>query len=820
MTIKEFLQKVAKLTSEMLLSSGYQELHVHTDASWRDGASSVKECFATAKKLGRKAIAITDHGNMARLFTAFKERTKYEKLALEEALTNANVDEKIIKKILKTIGPTESITKPSDKLIPFIEEYGEIFLTAIENSILFVPGVEAYICPNADYKGYYHMVFYAIDEIGLKELFKLTNLGELTPYKGRGRATYDNIKRLFGEGTMGHGHVIATSACIQGPIACALLKPQNIDDEIQKQNRKLAGLPPVDFESIASFEELIDKRNEELKSKKLTKTEAGKAQKKSFTTKFDRIHKKITTISSTISSLSDATDEKSLGKLEVAKKSLAEAQETLVALEKEKAENDILASTYDGLCKEIDELIIAVKQAKESLSALKKQAEPHQRIIQRIEDLNREKELLGDVYSEAKVVAEMFDELFGRNNFYIELQNHGIPKELYVLPLLKKIANETGIPMTVANDVHYPTANDSRKRSAVVAIRLGKSLSDIEAEVGNDQLYFKSNEQMAKLFADVPDALLNPAKIANRCSVVISHNWHLPTYNTGSAETPNEYLKRVATENIPHKFPLFDTMTDEWKLEFNKRLEYELNVIENMGFSSYIAIVHDYIRYGRSIGGRASVGPGRGSAAGSLVCYLVDITDVDPLRYNLLFERFLNPARVSMPDIDVDFAAFIREEVVAYVTQLYAYKEEYCIPEINHTVCNIMTEGVFAARSSVRNIGRVTGVPLDFCDRIAKMIPNKPKMTIRKAFDENPDFKTVYENEPEAKKLIDDAMLIEGMPSHTGVHAAGVIIADKPITEYAPMFWNEKKGVWVIQYDMVSCESDIRLLKMDVRLVR
>ena len=168
-----------------------------------------------------------------------------------------------------------------------------------------------------------------------------------------------------------------------------------------------------------------------------------------------------------------------------------------------------------------------------------------------------------------------------------------------------------------------------------------------------------------------------------------------------------------------------------------------------------------------------------------------------------------------MPDIDVDFAAAIREDVVSYVTELYAYKEEYSVPELKHTVCNIMTEGVFAARSSVRNIGRVTGMPLDFCDRIAKMIPNKPKMTIKKAFDENPDFKTVYETEPNAKKLIDDAMLIEGLPSHTGVHAAGVIIADKPITEYAAMYWNEKKKVWVIQYDMISCESDLKLLKMD-----
>lgn len=811
MTYETYLKEIDAIKIE-----GYVELHVHSDGSHRDATSRISEIFDATANLGRHAVAVTDHGMMARLFDCFKERTKYEKKILEKILFANNVPENDIKAIMKAIGSIDSIRKPSQKLIPFIEKYGEMFVEAVKNSIKFVPGIEEYTCPDAEYKGYFHMEFFAKDEIGLKELFKLANLAELNQYKGRGRATHAILERLFAEGSVGHGHVIATSSCMQGPLSVTLLKPQNIDKEIRKQQTKLSALPEVDMDAIESFEAKIAERTQQLKDARIAKNAAASAVKKNFDLKISRAEKKISTLEATIASLTGKDDATSLRKLATAQTSLAEAKDALATVYAEKEANDALAKTLDARIAEIDELTVAIKQAKDSLTAIKKQAEPHERIRARIAELENEKARLGDVYAEAKDLAIMFNNIFGEGNFFIELQNHGIPQELYILPYLKKISAETGIPMTVANDVHYIAPKDSRKRSAVVAIRRGKMISDIEAEVGNDQLYFKTNEQMQKLFADVPEALLGPAKIANACNVVITHDeWHLPKYDTGSSETAKEYLTRVAKENISAKFPNFDTQSDDWKKMFDERLNYELDVIENMGFSNYIAIVHDYVRQGRKIGGRAAVGPGRGSAAGSLVCYLVDITDVDPLRYSLLFERFLNPARVSMPDIDVDFAAFIREEVISYVTELYSYKEEYPVPEISHTVCNIMTEGVFAARSAIRNVGRVTGVPLDFCDKIAKMIPNKPKMTIVKAFDENPDFKNAYDTDADAKQLIDDAMLIEGLPSHTGVHAAGVIIADKPITEYAPMLWNDKKGVWVIQYDMVSCEKDLKLLKMD-----
>ena len=508
-------------------------------------------------------------------------------------------------------------------------------------------------------------------------------------------------------------------------------------------------------------------------------------------------------------------DDKSVEKLKNERIALDEAIKVLENLKNEISQNALLASKFEEYSKKVDELTAAIKLAKEQYSTLKKQLEPRQKLIAKITLLENERVKFDNVYNEARNLAVYFNELLGKDNFFIELQNHNIPQEEYCLPLLKQIASETGISLTVANDVHYAKKEFARKRNIIVSIARGKHISEMESEVGNDELYFKTNEEMMTLFKDTESALETPSIIANRCNVCISHTWHLPTFDTKSSETPKQYLRRIAFDNLYRKYPNYDNESSEWKKMFNERFDYELETIENMGFSSYIAIVQDYIKYGRSIGGRASVGPGRGSAAGSLVCYLVDITDVDPLRYSLLFERFLNPARVSMPDIDVDFAAFIREEVISYVTELYSYKDEYEIPELKHTVCNIMTEGVFAARSSVRNAGRVTGVALDFCDNVAKMIPNKPKMTIKKAFVENPDFKEIYETDAIAKQLIDDAMLIEGLPSHTGVHAAGVIIADKPISEYAPMFWNEKKNCWVIQYDMVSCEADLKLLKMD-----
>ena len=306
----------------------------------------------------------------------------------------------------------------------------------------------------------------------------------------------------------------------------------------------------------------------------------------------------------------------------------------------------------------------------------------------------------------------------------------------------------------------------------------------------------------------------NTAVIARSCNVYYSYGMHLPEFDAHAAgcETALEYLDKFCRKMIPQKYPKRDMPDDKYAelmKTVDERLKYELSVIEKMGYSSYIAIVQDFIFYGRKIGGEAAIGPGRGSAAGSIVCYLADITDIDPLRYDLIFERFLNPERVSMPDIDTDLAPFVRGKVINYVANKYAYKDPYPVDELRSTVCNIVTEGKLAAKAAVRNVARITDVPLDTADMVAKMIPAKPKMTIKKAMEENPDLATQYKNNLTVKHLLDDAMLVEGIPVQTGVHAAGVIIADKPVSEYAPLLWNDEKNCWVIESDMVECEKTL-----------
>jgi DNA polymerase III alpha subunit (gram-positive type) len=262
----------------------FLEMHVHTSGSYRDGTCDVSDIFAIALAFNRRAVAVTDHGNLTRLYQCFKERSRLEKKALENAFVSAGFDKEYIKEVLSCIGNLDTIRKPNEKMIPYIEKHGELFIEALNNSVQFVPGVEAYVCPDENYKGYYHFILYAMDEIGLQALYKLTNLGELNQYKGRGRVTFSDIKRIIGEGGIGHNHIIGTSACMNGPLSSILLKPAYIEREISKLNGKLQALPAIDVESIKSFEEALAQRVEDLKHFKLLKSEAQKAEKKNFQT--------------------------------------------------------------------------------------------------------------------------------------------------------------------------------------------------------------------------------------------------------------------------------------------------------------------------------------------------------------------------------------------------------------------------------------------------------------------------------------------------------------------------------------------------------
>jgi len=409
--------------------------------------------------------------------------------------------------------------------------------------------------------------------------------------------------------------------------------------------------------------------------------------------------------------------------------------------------------------------------------------------------------LLRDKYKKARRKALFYQSLFGRGNFYIELQNHlTIPEEQKLIPLLIKISRETGIPLVAANDCHYVEKDGAEVREYVVAMRFAQKVTDENFERDCGHLYVKSHEEMAELFEGVPEAIANTLVIANQCDIEFVRELRFPHFpKVPEGVTEDEFLRNSAYQGIYFRFPEFNSFPDEKKKKITERIETELEIITKQNYSGYLLIVADFILKGKELG---LVGPGRGSAVGSLVCYLLQITDINPLDYGLLFERFLNMDRVSFPDIDTDFDTLIRDDVIEYVKDLYGQK----------SVCNIITFGSMGARAAIRSTGRVTGIPLGVCDRTSKLVPNKPGMTLKGAMEENPDFKKAYDTDAEAKDLIDKAMLMEGLVVQTGIHAAGVIIADRDITEYIPLVYEDEQ--WVSQVDFVTAE-EYGLLKMD-----
>jgi len=404
--------------------------------------------------------------------------------------------------------------------------------------------------------------------------------------------------------------------------------------------------------------------------------------------------------------------------------------------------------------------------------------------------------LKGNVDIAVEAALEL-QEIFGEGNFYLEMQNHGIDKEEMLLPMINTIHRQTGIPLVATNDCHYLYREDWEAHDALLCIQTGKLISDSDRmRYSTDQIYFKSPEEMTELFADHPDAIENTIKIAEACNLEMEMgHFHLPHFPIPEPHKDvEEYLHHLAKEGLKERYK---KITDE----HTKRLEYELGVIKQMGFAGYFLIVKDFIDHARTI--NVPVGPGRGSAAGSLVSYCLGITNIDPIKYSLLFERFLNPERISMPDIDIDFADRGREKIIDYVVK--KYKEE--------NVCQIITFGTMAARGVLRDVGRVLGLPYSDVDKIAKMVPFAVKMTLDQALIDNPDLKALYEKDQRIKKLIDLSKTLEGLARHASTHAAGVVIAPDNLTKYIPLF-KGSKGEITTQFDMKMTE-EIGLLKMD-----
>ena len=405
--------------------------------------------------------------------------------------------------------------------------------------------------------------------------------------------------------------------------------------------------------------------------------------------------------------------------------------------------------------------------------------------------------LLQGRYDDAEAYVREMQDIFGEKNFYVEIMDHGIREEKIVMPRLISLAREMNVPLVATNDCHYLEEKDADAQEVLLCIQTGKTLDDANRmRMDTRQLYVKSEDEMRTLFAACPDAVDRTQEIADRCNVEFEFGvTRLPHYPVPEGETALSMLTRLTHEGLRERYPDAKETDEPWQ-----RLNYELNVISSMGYVDYFLIVWDFIRYAKSQG--IMVGPGRGSGAGSIVAYSLGITMLDPLKYQLLFERFLNPERVSMPDIDVDFCYERRQEVIDYVARKYG---------ADH-VSQIITFGTLQAKGCIRDVGRVLGMSYQDTDAVAKAIPFDLGMTLEKALTLSPLLKTMYDEQPEVHRLIDTAMTLEGMPRHASTHAAGVLITGKPVMEYVPLQRNDE--VITTQYPMGTIER-LGLLKMD-----
>lgn len=401
-------------------------------------------------------------------------------------------------------------------------------------------------------------------------------------------------------------------------------------------------------------------------------------------------------------------------------------------------------------------------------------------------------------YESAKQMAQTYKEIFGSNNFFIELQDHGIPAQKETNKKLIQIASECDIQLVVTNDVHYTFRDDTTAHDILLCIQTGKTVTDTNRmKYEPNQFYLRSPQEMHELFYYVPSALENTQIIADRCNLnLIFNEPKLPKYNLNKDVSNFTYLKEICLQGFDEKYKKDN---DNYE-DLTNRLNYELNVIKNMGFIDYFLVTWDFVKYAKDNG--IIVGPGRGSAAGSIVAFVLNITTVDPIKYNLIFERFLNPDRISMPDIDIDFCFERRQEVIDYCIQKYG-KER---------VAQIITFGTMAARGAIRDVGRALNMPLNKVDTIAKLIPKELNITLERTLKISPQFKEAYDNDNDVKFLIDMAKRLEGLPRHSSTHAAGVIISDKEVSKYVPL--NQSDGVITTGYAMANLE-ELGLLKMD-----
>lgn len=719
----------------------YGILHNHSTFSIRDSAMTLQQLFERAKELEAPAVALTDHGILVGIIDFMKLGKEY-----------------------------------GIKPIPGIETY---YVHDAENDPARKGTKSHLILMAKDLTGY-QAISAAVYRSYLGENL-LSSAGVEYP-----RMTDSVLRECFGPGSEGYGHVIATSACAGGVLAKILLEDETLKDDTKKLEAKRDKYHPIDQEvldAIKSEEDMLDEIGRLTKQRDMY----AEAAKRSAITGMKRRLRTLTPVSKEYTALQAELDGATKAQ-EDAKEKLAETKCLLAAKRREKTVfSNSIKPMKESAAKwaEIDEQITAILSGSQGDEVL---------------------------YQKAKAEAQNFVEIFGEGNFYIELQYHHIENEKKTMPVLAQLAKELNIPVVAANDAHYASNSyeDIRARTLIAAMRFNTPVDDEMSVEGYGELYMKTDNELRAALCEILDpdtvdtAIRNIGVIVEQCNVEFPHESHYPVFKGGNpGESAAQRLRRLAEEGIPNRYP-----DDQWTPDKQERMEYELGVIEKMGYSDYLCIVQDFLAYGRSLADKNpehvgyTIGPGRGSAVGSIVCYLSGITSVDPMKYGLLFERFLNPERVSMPDIDSDFSKGIRDKVVEYVRDKYGEK----------AVCNITTKNTLAGRSAIRGVGRVTNIPASIVDSVARMVPNE----VHAKIDDIPNLEQVCDENPVIKQLITDAKLVEGTVVTYGVHAAGVIISDNDdVGKYVPMCWNSKLQVWVAQCDMVQCESDCGLLKMD-----
>ena len=725
-------------------------IHIHTEYSIKDSAMSIEQMLLTANELGAPAVVLTDHGVLSGTYPLI--------------LTAKELKEK------------ERINK----------------------DMKVVPGVEAYVQGDGVTTRNMHLILIPCDYQGYKAISKAVSAANLNIEVGKTmdtpRMSMAILEEFFGAGSIGHGHVIATSACAGGVLGQILSQNIKINKDIASLKKKMASPNnPNNPENKKAMERL-----KELEDIVASLTERKKALQAIAKKSLSRLEKSVASLEgkegyeSAVTSLNDALKEK-----EDAARELETIANRLTAISKEK--------------KPLLNLRTKLKNADTSFSLLES----------KIAELSKKIKNDGELIEEAKQAALKYREVFGEGNFYIELQFHGFDGELEVMSRLANIANELKFPVVATNDAHYAknTPEDVMARRLNMSQRFKKF---VETKPGEDQLYIKADDELYEAICHVMSketadrAMAGIGQIIAKCDVVFPKETHFPKFTKlPEGVTSQEYLKQLAEDAIYKKF----TKTG-WTREHQKRLEYELKIIHEMGFDDYHLVVQDFLNYTRELaidkdsGVGVGVGPGRGSAVGSLVCYLIGITSVDPIKHNLLFERYLNPERVSLPDIDSDFANYIRPAALEYVRKTYG----------ENGVCMIETDSRQLPVASLKAIGRIlndgtqTGlIYYNAAERIKDAISTKENKSFSTMTDEGVTLKEKLLSKFTDKvsvDIINKAALIEGSMINYGCHAAGVVIADNgDLTEYVPLRMNE--GAWVCQCTKKQVEKNAGLLKFD-----